>query len=295
MRPAARSSAAEVLQRFGFVRSSTSRRRSTRRRRGCATSISISSSSPIDKLSAVEMALLEREIRRECVDADRHGAEGGSRSDPDAACARACRSFSSLRRTPRISPRRSTGSSGARGTEAQRGSSIAVYSGKGGLGTTSIAVNLAYGFADEPPERRVALADFVVRRRRRARDAEPQAGVRRRRSGRQVDRIDEELLLSVLSATARRRLGASGVRERPEIAELLDADGAASIIDQLRAHFYVVLDCEHHMSDRTLAAFDAADRIVLVTQLNVPRSRSTQRTLDCASGWATRTRRCSWS
>jgi pilus assembly protein CpaE len=34
------------------------------------------------------------------------------------------------------------------------------------------------------------------------------------------------------------------------------------------------------MSDRTLAAFDAADRIVLVTQLSVPALRATKRTLD---------------
>jgi pilus assembly protein CpaE len=53
-----------------------------------------------------------------------------------------------------------------------------------------------------------------------------------------------------------------------------------SIIDQLRGQFaFTVLDCEHHMSGRTLAALDAADRIVLVTQLNVPALRSTQRTL----------------
>jgi pilus assembly protein CpaE len=41
-----------------------------------------------------------------------------------------------------------------------------------------------------------------------------------------------------------------------------------------------VIDCEHHMSDRTLAAFDAADRIVFVTQLTVPALRSTKRTLE---------------
>jgi pilus assembly protein CpaE len=52
------------------------------------------------------------------------------------------------------------------------------------------------------------------------------------------------------------------------------------MIDQLRVHFaFTVLDCEHHLSERTVAALDAADRVVLVTQLNVPSLRGMQRTL----------------
>jgi pilus assembly protein CpaE len=61
---------------------------------------------------------------------------------------------------------------------------------------------------------------------------------------------------------------------------MLDAASSASIINHLRAHFNVVIDCEHHMSERTLAAFDSADRIVLVTQLTIPALSSTKRTLE---------------
>ena len=78
----------------------------------------------------------------------------------------------------------------------------------------------------------------------------------------------------------RRRVGAAGVRERAEVAEMLDAAASSSIINHLRAHFNVVIDCEHHMSERTLSAFDAADRIVLVTQLTIPALGSTKRTLE---------------
>jgi len=46
--------------------------------------------------------------------------------------------------------------------EAEQGKTIAVYTAKGGLGTTSIAVNIAFGLADANPTGRVALADFVV-------------------------------------------------------------------------------------------------------------------------------------
>jgi len=94
-----------------------------------------------------------------------------------------------------------------------------------------------------------------------------------------MDRVDEELLFSVLSTTT------GGVwvlpaSENEEVSDLLDATAAASILNHLRAHFSVVVDCEHHMSDRTLAAFDAADRIVFVTQLIVPALRSTKRSLE---------------
>ena len=43
-----------------------------------------------------------------------------------------------------------------------------------------------------------------------------------------------------------------------------------TIIELLRNDFaFTVLDCEHHIGERTLAALDSADRIVLVTELTV--------------------------
>ena len=47
-------------------------------------------------------------------------------------------------------------------TDTARGDLLAVYSGKGGLGTTSIAVNVAQAFATLRQQARVALADLVV-------------------------------------------------------------------------------------------------------------------------------------
>src|SRR5215211_6179468 len=46
--------------------------------------------------------------------------------------------------------------------DVERGELIAVYSGKGGLGSTSVAVNLAQAFAGNRADVRVALADLVV-------------------------------------------------------------------------------------------------------------------------------------
>ena len=69
-------------------------------------------------------------------------------------------------------------------------------------------------------------------------------------------------------------------RERPEVTELVDGTASAAIVGQLRTDFdFTVLDCEYHVNDRNLAALDAADRIVLVTQLGLAPLRSAQRSL----------------
>lgn len=233
---------------------------------------------PVDKLSSVEMALLEREIRRE--QAMLIGT--APKADPDLIL----RGMRAGVQEFLVSPPAQTDFAAAvdrlvrrSTTETQRGLVTTVYSSKGGLGTTAVAMNLAYAYARNHPDRRVALADFVIGSGdvRVMLDLKPAYDIGDLVM--KVDRVDEELLFAVLTATA------GGVwvlpaSEKEEVGDMLDATASASILNHLRAHFNVVVDCEHHMSDRTLAAFDAADRIVLVTQLTVPALRATKRTLE---------------
>lgn len=161
-----------------------------------------------------------------------------------------------------------------------RGTLIAVYSGKGGLGTTTMAVNLATAIAREQPAARVALVDFVVVGGdvRVMLDLKPSYDIGDLVM--KVDRIDGELLSSLMTP------GPAGLHvlassDRPEVQDLIEGSATGTILAQLRAHFhFVVLDLEHYLGERTIGALDAADRIVLVTQLSVPALRSTQRTLD---------------
>lgn len=68
--------------------------------------------------------------------------------------------------------------------------------------------------------------------------------------------------------------------ENPELNEPFDAATIASIIDLLRTNFPItVIDCEHHLSERLLAIFDASNKIVLVTHLGITPLKSTQRSL----------------
>ena len=164
-------------------------------------------------------------------------------------------------------------------TEHARGQLLAVYSSKGGLGNTSLAVNLAYGFAKNAPQARVAVADLVVT------DGDVRVHLNLRPAYdmgdlvKKLDRIDADLLNSLLTPCSGGVWALPGP-DSPELDDVLDASTTATVIEHLRTHFaFTVLDLEHHMSERTLAAMDAADRILLVTQLTVPSLRSTQRTL----------------
>lgn len=163
--------------------------------------------------------------------------------------------------------------------ESTQGVVVAVYSAKGGLGTTSVAINLAYGYAGSNASARVALVDFVVTGGdvgvlldlRPAYDIGDLAL--------KASRIDAELLKASLTP-ARGGVWVLPAGDKPEVSDLVDAGAAMTIIGQLRASFgFTVIDCEHHLTDRTLAALDTADRVVLVTQLNIAALRSTQRTI----------------
>lgn len=160
-----------------------------------------------------------------------------------------------------------------------QGQVYAVYSGKGGVGSSTVAVNLADALARLHPEGRIALADAVVTggEARLLLNAEPAYDLSY--VAERADQIDRELLNSVL-VPAVDGVWLLAAPDRPESEEVIDASVLTSVLQLLTQSFnYTVVDCERVMNDRTLAVLDVADRIVLMTQLNVAALRSTQRTL----------------
>ncbi len=163
--------------------------------------------------------------------------------------------------------------------ESERGDLVAVYSGKGGLGSTSIAVNIAQAFGAQRADARVSIVDLVVtggdvRVFLNLKPAYDLSHLIAKGSS-----IDAELLNSLLTPCPG-GVWALPTGDSPEDEELFDSAAVGAILNLLRSHFAVtVVDCEHHLSEATLTALDAADRIVLVTQLSVPALRSTQRSL----------------
>ena len=157
------------------------------------------------------------------------------------------------------------------------GQVYAVFGSKGGVGASTAAVNLAHSLTLVHPEDRVAVADFAlpggdVRLLLNVRPPYDLADIALK-----IDRIDADLLHSVM-VPAMDRLWVLAAPERPEADEEVDANVSATVVRQMRSAFnYSVLDCEHRLNDRTLAALDAADRIILLTELKVPALRSAQR------------------
>ncbi|HEX7018677.1 MAG TPA: AAA family ATPase [Gemmatimonadaceae bacterium] len=162
-------------------------------------------------------------------------------------------------------------------SSGKRGAVLAVYSAKGGVGVSTIALNLAFQLGSTRSETRVALADLVVglgdiRMLLNLKSTYDINDLVARQ-----ERVDADVLFSLLT----QRLGV-WVLPSSDKADTVDLDSVAttSIVAQLRAHFGItVLDCEHHLNDHTIAALDAADRILLVTQLTIPVLRGAQRTL----------------
>jgi len=234
---------------------------------------------PIDAVDELQLAALDRASRRE-----RHTGiiATGTRADPELML-RAMRAgiqeflvrplvlTDAVAAVERLHRRTHTG--------VVSGQNFAVYSAKGGVGASTVAVNLAYALSAHVSEARVAIADLaipggdvkILLNVRPAYDLGDVAG--------KPDRLDAELLNSVL-VPATDGLWVLAAPERPEADEAIDAGVVASILQHLRASFnFTVTDCDSPMSDRTLVALDDADRILLVTELKVPAMRAAQRTL----------------
>ena len=164
-------------------------------------------------------------------------------------------------------------------TTGEEGMVVAVYSAKGGVGTTTVAVNLAHALASTKPEREVVLADMVtgsgdVRVHLNVTPAYDRSDLLPK-----LDRIDTDLLRSVLTMNA----DGLWVLPGPDATELngtLDGTATAIIIGQVKQDFaFAVLDCEHYLGDGTVAALEGADRVLVVTDLSIAALRNTQRAL----------------
>ena len=159
-----------------------------------------------------------------------------------------------------------------------RGRVIAVHSGKGGVGVTTVAVNLAHSFARNDPQTRVALADLVVGGGDVRVMLDLRGGYDMGHLAQKLDRVDAQLLNSLLTPV-RGGVWALPSPDDPELDEALGGDVTAAAIEVFRSNFaFTLLDCEHHLSERTVAALDAADRILLVAQPTIPALRAAQRT-----------------
>ena len=162
------------------------------------------------------------------------------------------------------------GATGKRTGEAgEPGLIVAVFSPKGGVGRTTVAVNLAVAAATELGKK-VVLMDGSFQfgdvgvllnlnpKSKSIADLIPELDVG------ELDSIDTFLIDH--SAGIRVLLAPPS----PETAEMITANGVKKVLETLRRdHDLVVVDCTSYFNDTTLAILDAADVILTMLSLEI--------------------------
>jgi pilus assembly protein CpaE len=151
----------------------------------------------------------------------------------------------------------------------EHGQVTLIFSGKGGVGKSVIAVNLAAVLAAEG-EADVALVDLDLQ----FGDLAVMLGLDP--DGTFADiaqaypRVDSAYIASLM-AGAPGGFQVLAAPVSPELADLVTAEHVRSTIEILKAAFdHVVIDCSSRLDDVSLEAIEAADRVLLVTDINIP-------------------------
>jgi len=170
---------------------------------------------------------------------------------------------------------------GPAGPSRAEGKIISVYGAKGGIGTTTIAANLALALLEKEKDKRVVLVDgslqygdahllFNELGQLSVMDLVPR-----------VLDLDREMVENVLLMNRPTGVHIMPGPPRPEYAEQITGESFARILEYLRRLFdYVVVNTSSYMTDAVLAALDAAEVIVLVTAQSVNAIRNTRLFLD---------------
>jgi pilus assembly protein CpaE len=157
----------------------------------------------------------------------------------------------------------------------QKGRVIAVFSSKGGCGTSFIATNLAVATASP-----TALVDLNLQ----AGDLPLFLGLDPRYSFADMaenrTRLDDALIKSFVAPYSS-NLSLLAAPKEADSADEIEPEHVFEVLQRLRESYeYVVLDPQHTFDSITLAALDLSDEIVLVLTLDIPAIRSTQRALE---------------
>jgi pilus assembly protein CpaE len=168
------------------------------------------------------------------------------------------------------------------GREAARrsgGRIVSVFSNKGGNGTTTIAVNLADALSIYHGKK-VAIVDLVLAHG----DVTMFFNVNPNYSildlARNAQKADYDFLHTLL---VRHSTGVYILADPPMIedAEQISAGQVREVLSALRSMFdYVVVDTPHQFDERTLTALEMSDTVLLISLLNLPSLKNTQKCLE---------------
>jgi len=158
---------------------------------------------------------------------------------------------------------------GSGDTGGSQGQIVAVFSPKGGVGTSAVAANLAVALR-QLSNKKVVLVDGnlifgdlgVIMNLVSTKTIADLAN--------RIAELDRDLLNDILITHAS-QVKVLLAPPNPQTGELITSDHLRSILDQLRKEFdYVVVDTQSSLQDRALAVLDMSDRIVTLMTLEMP-------------------------
>lgn len=161
--------------------------------------------------------------------------------------------------------------------EARAGEIIAVYNPIGGMGTTTVAVNLAAALSEG--ETKVALVDLNLEAGDISTFLNVNPAYTLSSVTSNIDRVDANFLMSVM---ARHASGPYILTEPLEVDEAVSvtAEQVQHVLEVLRRIFtYVVVDCVGPLSGCNMSIFKSSNLILFTTTLSLPTLKNTQRYL----------------
>ena len=161
----------------------------------------------------------------------------------------------------------------------RRGKIVTVFSNKGGNGTTTIASNLSEALATDHGKR-VVVVDLVMGQGDVTMFFNVTPTYTLLDLARNSGKADPEYIDSLI---VRHSSGVCILADPPRIedAEQISAEQVREMLATLRSTFdVVVVDAPHQFDEKTLAALEMSDTILLVTLLNLPSLKNTQRSIE---------------
>ena len=154
---------------------------------------------------------------------------------------------------------------------------ISTFSNKGGIGKTSIAVNLAVELAQMTKEK-VALIDLNLQLGDVATFLDMTPPFAMDYIANNISNLDKEELLKTMTRYKNTSLYVIADPLNIDSSQDITAEQIKNILNELKKIFsYVVIDIGTNIDSKTITALNMSDLILLVAIVNLPAIRSTQR------------------
>jgi pilus assembly protein CpaE len=160
-----------------------------------------------------------------------------------------------------------------------QGKVVTVYSPKGGVGKTTVAVNLAIALHNEDThavlvDGNLQFGDVAIFVNEQGKNTILEIAPR-------IDDLDSETIKEIMIKHEATGMHVLAAPQKPEYAEKITAEQFSSVISLLKQLYaYVIIDTSSTLTDVTLAAMDNSDVVVVVTNQEIPAIKNVALALD---------------